>query len=432
LSARPETTAPIFELRSVQKSFDRGGGKPLRVLEDITLEVRPNEVLCLLGPSGCGKSTILRIVAGLIRPSSGEVRHHGRPVTGLSPGVSIVFQSFALLPWMTVERNVAVVLRALGLDEAAAQERALGAIRTVGLEGFRGAYPRELSGGMKQRVGMARALSTDPEVLLMDEPFSQVDALTAEGLRAEVLDLWDDRERNLSSILMVSHDIGEVAYMADRIVILSANPGRIRTVVENTLPRPRDARSPELLMLLDRLHDIITSAELPDVAVTTGGPAVSQEVVEPLPHVQPSDMLGLVEYLAAHGGAADLFQVASDTHFTFVEVLGTVKGTEMLDLVDTPQRLVRLTPLGQQFVKADMEERQRLWRGQLLKLGLFRVVLDLLDLGGGERGRDTVLAEIRQRLPREDPEKIFDTLVQWGRFGEALSYREEDRVLSRV
>ena len=222
----------------MHKSFERDGGKPLRVLEDITLDVRPNEVLALLGPSGCGKSTILRIVAGLIRATGGEVLYHGSPLEGVNPGVAIVFQSFALFPWLTVERNVAVVLRTLGLDEAAAREKARRAIRMVGLEGFREAYPRELSGGMKQRVGMARALAVDPEVLLMDEPFSQVDALTAQALRAEVLDIWDDRERNPSSILMVSHDIGEVAYMADRIVVLSANPGRIRTIVENTLPRP--------------------------------------------------------------------------------------------------------------------------------------------------------------------------------------------------
>jgi NitT/TauT family transport system ATP-binding protein len=427
--AEPTT---ICELRSVQKSFDRGDGRPLRVLEDITLEVRSNEVLCLLGPSGCGKSTILRIIAGLIRPTSGEVRFHGQVVDGLQPGVAMVFQSFALLPWMTVEQNVVVVLRALGHDDATATQRAQAAIRTVGLDGFRGTYPRELSGGMKQRVGMARALSIDPEVLLMDEPFSQVDALTAEGLRAEVLDLWDDRERNLSSIVMVSHDIGEVAYMADRIVILSANPGRIRTVVANTLPRPRDARSPDFLWLLDRLHDIITSAELPDVSVTTATASAERDIVEPLPAVQAGDMLGLIEYLVAHGGTCDLFQVANDTHGTFVEVLTTVKGAEMLDLVDTPQRLVRLSPLGHRFVAANMEERQHIWQGQLLKLGLFRVVLELLALHNGELPREAVIGEIRQRLPREDPGRIFDTLVQWGRFGELVTYGEGEKILSRV
>jgi NitT/TauT family transport system ATP-binding protein len=421
---------PICELKGVHKSFERDGGKPLRVLEDITLDVRPNEVLALLGPSGCGKSTILRIVAGLIRASGGEVLYHGSPLQGVNPGVAIVFQSFALFPWLTVERNVVVVLRTLGFDEGAARERARRAIRMVGLDGFREAYPRELSGGMKQRVGMARALAVDPEVLLMDEPFSQVDALTAQALRAEVLDIWDDRERNPSSILMVSHDIAEVTYMADRIVVMSANPGRIRTVVENSLPRPRDTHAQDFTWLLDRLHDIVTSAELPDVSVTGASPVVRRDVVEPLPAAQTTDILGLLEYLDAQAGACDLFQVAHDTHGPFVEVLTTVKGAEMLDLLDTPQRLVRLTALGQRFVRSDMEERKVTWRAQLLKLGLFRVLKEMIDLRGGEVSRDEAIAEIQQRLPREDASRIFDTLVGWARFGGLFTYREETEALT--
>jgi NitT/TauT family transport system ATP-binding protein len=421
---------PICELKGVQKSFDRGGGKPLRVIEDVSLEIHHNEVLCLLGPSGCGKSTILRIVAGLIRPTSGEVRYHGEPLETLNPGVSIVFQSFALFPWMTVEQNVAVVLRALGLSETIVHEKTLTAIRMVGLDGFREAYPRELSGGMKQRVGMARALSVDPEILLMDEPFSQVDALTAQALRAEVLDIWDDKERNLSSILMVSHDISEVAYMADRIVVLSANPGRIRTIVNNRLPRPRDPRSPDFLWLLDQLHDVVTSAELPDISVSAPTPSVPRDVVEPLPIAQVGDILGLLEYLGDRAGSCDLFQVAQDTQGSFVEVLATVKGAEMLELVDTPQRLVRLTPLGQRFVRADKEERKQVWRAQIAKLGLFKVARDLLELRGGELKRDDLLAEIQQRLPREDASRIFDTLVLWGRFGGLFAYGEDSKVLT--
>jgi NitT/TauT family transport system ATP-binding protein len=416
---------PICQLKGVQKSFDRGDGKPLRVLEDITMDVRPNEVLALLGPSGCGKSTILRIAAGLIPPSSGEVLSHGQPLRGLNPGIAIVFQSFALFPWLTVEQNVEKVLRALGLGEAAARDKARGAIRTVGLDGFREAYPRELSGGMKQRVGIARALAVDPEMLLMDEPFSQVDALTAQALRAEVLDIWDDRDRNPSSILMVSHDITEVAYMADRIVILSAHPGRIRTIVENTLPRPRATRSPDFTWLLDKLHDVVTSAELPDVSITTASTAVARDFVEPLPEARAGDILGLVEYLDTQGGGCDLFQVSDDTHATFVGVLTKVKGAEMLDLVDTPQRLVRLTPTGQRFVRADADERKRIWKVQLLTLRLFKVVRELIELRGGEVRREDVVHEIRQRLPREEADVMFDILVDWGRFAELFAYRED-------
>ena len=422
--------APICELKAVQKSFDRGSGNMLRVLEDINLDIRPNEVLCLIGPSGCGKSTILRIFAGLIDPTKGDVRYHGARLEALNPGVSIVFQGFALYPWMTVEENVRTVLRAKGMPEDEVRSRADRAITLVGLEGFEEAYPRELSGGMKQRVGMARALSVDPEILFMDEPFSQVDALTAEGLRAEILDIWEDAERNPSSILMVSHDIKEVVYMADRIAVLSANPGRVRTIVDNPLPRPRDMRSPEFLRLVDQLHDIITSTELPDIQVTTVEPSLEPDVVEPLPSAQSTDILGLMEYLETQGGSSELFQVVAATHVAFEKVLSSVKAAEMLDLVDTPKRMVLLTPLGTRFIRAGMEERKEIWKERLLDLKLFRVIRDMLEFHEGKLPREEVLAEIHSRLPMENPDLTFETLVAWGRFGELFAYREERGVLT--
>ncbi len=422
---------PILELRGVQKWFDRGTAMPLRVLEDIDLQIRPNEVVCLIGPSGCGKSTILRICAGLIKPSKGEVRHHGQKLGGLTPGVAIVFQGFALFPWMTVLGNVEAVLRARELPESEATGRALRAIHMVGREGFERAYPRELSGGMKQRVGMARALSVDPELLFMDEPFSQVDALTAEGLRAEILQIWDDAERNPSSILMVSHDSKEVAYMADRIVVLSANPGRIRTVIGNQLPRPRDMRSPEFLALVDQIHDVITSAELPDVVVSTVAASVAGDAIEPLPQARGSDVVALVDHLAAHGGTADLFQLAAQTQTQFDRMVRVVKAAEMLDLVDTPKRLVVLTPLGQRFAAAPPDEQQRIWREQAGQLRLFKVTRDLIDLHRGELPKAELLQEIGTRLPTEDPAVTFDTLVAWGRFGGLLAYHEDLGLLTR-
>jgi NitT/TauT family transport system ATP-binding protein len=428
--ALDQTAHPILELRGVQKSFDRGTGVPLRVLEDINLDIRPNEVICLIGPSGCGKSTIMRIFAGLIEPTQGQVRYRGKKQTGLNSNVAIVFQGFALYPWMTVEANVENVLVAKGLPREEIRERTNKAIRMVGLEGFEEAYPRELSGGMKQRVGMARALSVNPEILFMDEPFSQVDALTAEGLRAEILDIWDDRDRNPSSILMVSHDIKEVAYMADRIVVLSANPGRIRTIVENTLPRPRETRSPEFIRLVDQLHDIITSAELPDIQVNTVEPSVVADIVEPLPGAQNADMLGLLEFLETMGGACDLFQVVAHTHVAFEKVLTTVKGLEMLELVDTPKRSVELTPLGRRFVQGGMDERKLIWRDQLMELKLFRVVQEMLELREGVLAREELIQEIASRLPMEDSELTFETIVAWGRFGELFAYRKERGVLT--
>ncbi len=424
------TEAPILELRGVQKTFDRGGGKPLRVLEDINLDIRPNEVVALIGPSGCGKSTILRIFAGLIQPTKGQARYRGEKQDGLNTNVAIVFQGFALYPWKTVEGNVEMVLRAKGLSPAEIKDKTNQAIRMVGLEGFEEAYPRELSGGMKQRVGTARALSVNPEILFMDEPFSQVDALTAEGLRAEILDIWDDPKTNPSSILMVSHDIKEVAYMANRIVVLSANPGRIRTIVENPLPRPRDMRSPEFLRLVDQLHDIITSAELPDISVTTVEPSMGVDMIEPLPYAQNADMLGLLEFLDTQGGACDLFQVVAHTHVPFERVLTVVKGLEMLELVDTPKRGVSLTPLGQRFVQGSMDERKLIWRDQLMEMKLFRVVRELMELHEGQLPKEELIQELSARLPMEDPERTFEILVAWDRFGEVFAYREDKEILA--
>jgi NitT/TauT family transport system ATP-binding protein len=416
--AMPEPEV-LCELRNVGKSFPQGNGPALRVLEGISLAVRRNEVVALLGPSGCGKSTILRILAGLTPPSSGEVLYHGAPLVGLNPGIGFVFQSFALYPWMTVTENIEAVLRAKGLPRDEVAARASRAIRTVGLAGFEEARPRELSGGMKQRVGMARALSLDPEMLFMDEPFSQVDALTAESLRAEVLDICAAADKNPSSIVMVSHDIKEVAYMADRIVVLDANPGRVRTVVENTLPRPRDYRAPGLLHLVDHLHDIITGMEMPDIVPPP-------TTFEALPAAGPGEILGLLEYLDARGGQEDVFKIAADTDREFGKLIAVVNAAELLDLVDTPKRLVVLSPEGAQLVKASSADRKVLFRDRVLNLRLFQRVRDALALQAEHRiDREFVLELIAVHMPNEDYEAMFETFVHWARFADLWSYDEQ-------
>jgi NitT/TauT family transport system ATP-binding protein len=430
--AIPEAPAPVKalgELTKISHEFMLPSGKPLRVLEDINLTVQPNEVIALLGPSGCGKSTILRILAGLITPTQGTVLYHGHTLHGLNPGVAIVFQSFALYPWMTVTENVRAVLKARGRSREEVVDKAERVIRLVGLSGFEDAYPRELSGGMKQRIGMARALSVDPEILLMDEPFSQVDALTAESLRAEVLDIWATKERNLSSILLVSHDIKEVAYMADRIVILGANPGRVRTVVSNTLPRPRDYRSQQLMGLVDYLHDIITRNEMPDMQPQLGNQAVRG--YEPLPNVLPSEIMGLLEYLDARGGKDDVYRISSDTHREFGEVIMVVRAAEMLDLVDTPKRMVVLDPDGQQILKASSEERQNLWRNHLLRLRLYRDVNDALQREARHEVDGQFVMELMvMNMPHENYENMFRTFIAWGRYGNLFAYDEHTEMIT--
>jgi NitT/TauT family transport system ATP-binding protein len=426
-AAAPATA--LCEGRGVWHDFALPNGQPLRVLEDINLVIRPDEIVALLGPSGCGKSTILRILAGLIRPTRGEVLYHGRPLDGLNPGVAIVFQSFALYPWMTVTQNVRIGLRAAGLAAPEVAERAESAIRLVGLTGFEEAYPRELSGGMKQRVGIARALSVDPEILLLDEPFSQVDALTAESLRAEVIDIWGAKQRKLSSILMVSHDIKEVVYMADRIVILSANPGRVRTVVDNRLPRPRDYRTQDFFRMVDHLHDLITGIELPDAAPAPAGRDAG--TLEPLPEATASEIEGLLEYLDARGGKEEIFRIASDTDCEFGRMISIVEGAELLDFVDTPKRMVVLEPRGRDFVRAGPEARKAIWREQLLKLRVFQVVNNALHREPDHRiERDLLLETLVIRMPQENPEKLFETFIGWARFGNLFAYDEDSQMIS--
>ncbi len=411
----------LCELRNVGKEFDQAGGPPLRVLQDIDLAVRSNEVVALLGPSGCGKSTILRILAGLTKPSRGAVLYHGEPLQGLNPGIGFVFQSFALFPWMTVVRNVETMLEAQGFPQGEVAERAAREIRVVGLAGFEEAYPRELSGGMKQRVGMARAFSLEPEMLFMDEPFSQVDALTAESLRAEVLDVWTPKDRNPRSIVMVSHDIKEVVFMADRIVVLDASPGRVRTILENSLPRPRDYRSPDLLELVDRLHDIITGMEMPDGAEGAG----AAQVFEPLPHAGGGEIEGLLEYLDARGGREDVFRIAADTGREFGHVITATNAAELLGFVDTPHRTVVLASEGARYVKATPAARKAIFREKILELLLFqRVRAAIQESETHEVDRDYVLELVAMNLPSEDFEATFGTFVNWARCGDVFSYDE--------
>ncbi len=422
--------SPLMELKSVQVQFPRPGQAPLRVLEDVSLEIRADEILCIIGPGGAGKSTLLRVVAGLLAPTRGEVRQHGHKLEGLNPHVAMVFQNFALIPWMTVEENVRVMLRARGLGEAEVRRRTGAALQKVGLEGFEEAFPRELARGSKQRVGLARALAVEPEILVMDEPFSQVDALTSEALRAEVHDIWKDVETNPSAIVMVSHSFREALIMADRVAIMTGNPGTLRTVMEVALPRPRDPKSPAFMRLVDQLHDLITSAELPDVQVSSLVPEVEPDEVEPLPHCQSGHVLGLLEFLDGHGGKSDIFHVTSHTQVSLERVLPIVKAAEMLDFVDTPKRMVELTPLGHRFVNAGMDERKDIWKAQLLELKLFRVVKEMLEQAGGELTREDLIRELMTRLPKEDPEHTFETMVAWSRFGELFAYREAQETLA--
>lgn len=420
--------APLCELEHITKAYNMPSGAAVKVLEDVSLAVREEEVLALLGPSGCGKSTLMRVLAGLIAPDGGAVRYRGASLAGLNPGIAIVFQSFALYPWLTVADNIGEPLRARGLDGAAARTKIEKVVRLVGLAGFEEAYPRELSGGMKQRVGIARALAVEPEILCMDEPFSQVDALTAETLRGEVVRFWSDNATNPKTIFMVSHDVKEVVFMATRIVVMGAKPGRIRRVFENKLPYPRDYRAPEFQRLVDEIHAEITETEMPDVhppATSHRGPAW-----EPLPDVGASEVIGLCEVLDGHGGRAGVFHLVEHIGHEFGRVLAVTKAAELLDFVDTPKQDVVLTADGKRFLAASVPERKIIFRERIKTLRIFHDVLELINRGDDRWvDVDLVLETLALRLPYEDPERMLRTLVNWGRHADLFDQDVERRRL---
>jgi NitT/TauT family transport system ATP-binding protein len=436
LTARGDGS-PICEARNLSVAFGSDGGK--LVLENVSLAVNPGEVIAILGPSGCGKSTLLRALVGLLKPTIGQVLAHGRPLAGIHPGISIVFQSFALYPWLSVRENVSVALNGLGLEASNAAQRVERCIDLVGLHGYEKAYPKELSGGMKQRVGIARALARGPELLCMDEPFSALDVFTAESLRSEVYRLWTGGgggeahlPSSLKSILMITHIIEEAVFLADRIVIMGTRPGHIRQIVRNTVPHPRDYQDPDFLGLVNQLHEIIVSEHLPEAPVAAApAEAGGLPVVEPLPCVNVQQVFGLMEIVRDHGGRMDVFALDKITDYDFGYTLSVVKAGEMLDFLDTPKNRVALTPLGNRLLDADINGRKALLNQQLRKLGTFRFAIQILEEAKGRRlPKDVVQEELVIRLPSEDVETLFKTVVSWGRFAGLFEYDAEAEVLS--
>ncbi|MGA7159809.1 MAG: nitrate/sulfonate/bicarbonate ABC transporter ATP-binding protein [Bacteroidota bacterium] len=419
----------IAELRNVCKEFTLPNGAELKVLENVSLQIHAGEIVALLGPSGSGKSTMMRILTGLIKPTTGDVLAYEKPLVGFHPRASIVFQNFALYPWLTVHENIAMGLEWLQLPDEEVRSRVRQAVDKVGLEGFEEAYPKELSGGMKQRVGIARAIVVQPELLCMDEPFSALDVLTAENLRAEVLNLWLDHKVEIKSVLFVTHDIREAVFLANRIVVLSTNPGAIRVILQNEMPHPRDMRSPAFLTMIDHIHDIITNAIIPDEVVPAVQTAVARHI-EPLPYVSPGEILGLLEILDDHNGTIDIFDLAQKTGKDFGSTITVVKAAELLDFVDTPKHNVVFTDTGKQFLKGDVNNRKLLFKQQMLSLRLFEVISGMLQRNEAlNLDEEIILEQLAILLPNEDVEKLFETMVAWARYGELFGYNADDKVL---
>jgi NitT/TauT family transport system ATP-binding protein len=414
----------ICELRGV--SFRT---RELQVLENINLTVERDHITAVLGPSGCGKSTLVRILAGLAKPTSGEVVVHGQKLDDLNPSVSVVFQSFALYPWLTAGENIALGLNGRVSNPGKQRELVTQAIDRVGLEGFEEAYPRELSAGMKKRVSIARALVAQPEMLVMDEPFSGLDVLTAENLRTEVINLWRDAKTDPSSVLMVTNNIHEAVAMATRIVVMSSNPGQIRTVLENPLPFPREPHDPRCTAMADRIHEILTTALIPDVPVTPAK-ALRTGRIEVFPNVTPGEIAGLLERLDADRGRADLFDLSVEIGREFGKLLSAVKAAELLGFVETPKDMAVLTAAGKDYLEAQVNARKRTLNQQLRTLGIFDHIVEMLRRQEMlSLDEDLVLEELAVRLPTEKPQTMFRTIVRWGRYAELFGYNADERKL---
>jgi len=425
----------IAEARDVCVSFGDGDNNRL-VLEDVSLAVQAGQVLAILGPSGCGKSTFLRALVGLLTPTRGQVLAHGKPLEGVHPGVAIVFQNFALFPWLNVQENIAMALNGLGLSVDEGRLRVTRCIDVVGLEGFEEAYPKELSGGMKQRVGIARALARGPELLCMDEPFCALDVFTAESLRSEVYRLWSGGSKlpfALKSVIIITHIIEEAVFLADRIVVMGAQPGHIEQTIVNDVPHPREYQTPQFQRMVERLHDIITKAESePDAGQDDAQPATDGGLVspEPIPPVSPGQVIGLMEILRDHGGQMEVFNLDQLTEYDFGQTLAVVKAGEMLDFLDSPKNLVLLTELGGRFLDADVNGRKTLFRRQLEKLATFQFVRRLLEEANGqELSKEIVAEELCVRLCTEDIPKLIDVIINWGRYAELFGYAPDSERL---
>ncbi len=419
-------TETLIRLEEVGKSYQQPNGQEITILEKINLEIRTGEIVALLGPSGSGKSTLMRMIAGLNSPTRGQVLYHNRPLVGLNQGVAIVFQSFALYPWLTVLENVELGLKAKGVARDARRQRALQMIDVIGLDGFENAYPKELSGGMRQRVGFARALAVEPELLCMDEPFSALDVLTAENLRFELLDLWLERRIPTRAVLIVTHGIEEAVILADRIIVLGRNPGRIRADLPITLPHYRDRKSPAFQALVDRVYKILTHPDQDETSPATVVPTTEEKPkkYQSLPTVRIGSIAGLLELVEDRQG--DLYRLAQELQLEVDDILPIVEAAQMMELVVVKEGDISLTPTGLAFVGGSIDERKRIVQTQLLDHArLVQQIFRMLQAKRNQRIQEELVLDILEGhfSPQEAMQQL-KTAIDWGRYSELYGYDE--------
>ncbi len=398
--------APIIEARKLEKSYPQPDGGSIQVIAATDLAIYPGQIIALLGASGCGKSTLLRMLTGLSPASAGAVYWHGHPVRDESPNVSIVFQSFALFPWLTVLENVEAPLEARGMPPIERHKRALRIIDAVGLDGFETAYPKELSGGMKQRVGVARALVVEPEVLFMDEPFSALDVLTAETLRGELLELWLDHKIPTRAIFIVTHNIEEAVVLADRIIVLGRNPAHIHADFAVEIPHPRDRKAPNFIELVDSIYRVLTQPDHKDDAApprTYAPGVVVRHKVIMLPHTRP-------------GG--DELSLEVDA------LLPTVDTAVLLGMLRVDQGDAVITPEGQAFAQADIQARKAIFRkAALANVPLLRQMEQALKAKSDRTLNDEFFRDLLdEHFSEGESRRQLETAIQWGRYAEIFDY----------
>jgi NitT/TauT family transport system ATP-binding protein len=425
MSTANTAIAPIIEAHQLEKFYAQPDGSRIQVIAATDLAVYPGQIIALLGPSGCGKSTLLRMLTGLAPASAGSVLWHGQPVRGETPNVSIVFQSFALFPWLTVIENVEAPLEARGMPPIERHKRALRIIDAVGLDGFETAYPKELSGGMKQRVGVARALVVEPEVLFMDEPFSSLDVLTAETLRGELLELWLERKIPTRAIFIVTHNIEEAVVLADRIIVLGRNPAHIHADFSVDIPQPRDRKSPRFIELVDAIYRVLTRPDLESdlLHATAASPAEHHHFIM-LPHTRPGGMAGLLEILVDQGGRADLHSLAADLSLEVDALLPTVDTAVLLGMLRVEEGDAVITPEGRALAQADIQARKAIFRkAALANIPLLRQMEQALKAKSNRTMQDEFFRDLLEaHFSEDEARRQLETAIQWGRYAEIFDY----------
>lgn len=428
-----DNNPPIIEVVNVDKHFKIGDRQDLLVLNDINFRMHQGEIVAVLGKSGSGKSTLLRIIAGLVRPSAGTVNYRGKPVHAPVRGISMVFQSFALLPWLTVLQNVELGLEALGIDRDERRERALKAIDTIGLDGFESAFPKELSGGMRQRVGFARALVVNPDILLMDEPFSALDVLTADNLKSDLLDLWESKKTGINGILFVTHNIEEAVLLADRIIIFNSNPGSIRGELKITLTHPRSDLDPRFRNQVDRVYTMMTT-QIQELGESSEGGHAPIDIGYRLPDASIAEISGLLETLNApeNNGKMDLPVVADMLMLDIDELFPLTELLEILHFAKVSKGDLTITEEGKAFAEADILERKKIFLLHLKKyVPLARYIFDNLTRNPKHRAlEENFISLLEDYLTEKEAERVLHTVIEWGRYAELFAYDYNSGVLS--